>query len=181
MTHVGLGTAVTHTQGCWEAESQQKHSKTWNFTLFQRERLSGMQWPAMSNSSCLCTRWDNTLGHHHDLLCPPRAVPMAPSWIMACSSSCPPQNAGKPPQNALLRDKGSLCKGGITSGRWHCTTGLILVTGGWGCPGAASVCSSRDFFCWEKGKERPQHLLPRALPTVLSSGSLQSSVKGTIP
>lgn len=64
VTHVGLGTAVTHTQGCCKAESQQEHSTTWNFPLFQSEGLSGMQWPATSNNSCHCTRWDNTLGQH---------------------------------------------------------------------------------------------------------------------
>lgn len=59
---------------------------------------------------------------------------------------------------------------------------VILVTAHQGCP--PDVYSTPAWiFWWEEGKERLQHLLPRALPTVLKSEQWewQSFAKGTIP
>lgn len=116
------------------------------------------------------TPWDSTLGQQPCPSLPTQSSEEFPwPWSMACSSSCPPQNAGNAPQNALRGDKQNLCKGGVTSGRRHCTTGLIPVTGD---PGVPSSClcpdSSMDFLVGEGKGEAPASP-PQGSPTVLTS------------
>lgn len=85
-------------------------------------------------------------------------------WGMACSYFFPPQKAGHPPPKSTLRDKQGSCKGGITCGRWYCTTGLIPVTGDPWMPSGCFCPDSSTVLLEEKAEGEDTASLPQSSP-----------------
>ena len=111
--------------GHWRVESWWTWSVTWFSFVFQSEEPSGTRCPAAFKNSCCCARWGDT----RILLVRPEGwgVPAAPGHGL--SFLFPPQKVGNSPQKSPLGDKQGLCQGGIASGRWWWTSGLILGAG----------------------------------------------------